>query len=179
MSNVIKFPAALKMLAATSGCPSRLILGDEKISSRIIVDLKREIITITLTQVNTLYVHLPVVDIGDDVSRLENCGGGRVGLHSGDPNQQTTWVLSRQCWSWWWWWWWPWWWCFWWRCLTTCWWRSMIMLQYKRPKYATCLYSKLSPQQSLKLDLCRLSFILENIHPWSSVGLALHWLSGL
>ena len=41
MSNVIKFPAALKMLAATSGCPSRLILGDEKISSRIIVDLKR------------------------------------------------------------------------------------------------------------------------------------------
>ena len=100
MSNVIKFPAALKMLAATSGCPSRLILGDEKISSRIIVDLKREIITITLTQVNTLCVHLPVVDIGDDVSRLENCGGGRVGLHSGDPNQQTTWVLSWECWSW-------------------------------------------------------------------------------
>ena len=53
MSNVIKFPAALKMLAATSGCPSRLILGDEKISSRIIVDLKREMITITLTKVNT------------------------------------------------------------------------------------------------------------------------------
>ena len=48
MSNVIKFPAALKMLAATSGCPSRLILGDEKISSRIIVDLKRETITITI-----------------------------------------------------------------------------------------------------------------------------------
>ena len=62
---------------------------------RIIVHLKIEITTITLAQVNTLYEHLPVVDIGDDVSRLENCGGGRVGLHSGDPNQQTTWVLSR------------------------------------------------------------------------------------
>ena len=31
MSNVIKFPAALKMLAATSGCPSRLILGGKNI----------------------------------------------------------------------------------------------------------------------------------------------------
>ena len=71
MSRVMKLPAALKILAATSGWPSRPIFDRSDDDDRGYDDDEK---------------YLPVIDIGDEVSRFKKSWRWWVRFHSWDPH---------------------------------------------------------------------------------------------